>query len=157
MIFSTPSAYAIRSLSELGARAGSGSLMLDDILDGTDLPRMFVAKLFQQLVKAGVLKSTKGRRGGFALARPAHSISLSEIVAAIDPGASPENCVLGMGKCDDTLPCAQHDLYKPIRQRLNDYLRTTTLADHVASLKSKPAWHRIRGSKESAGARKEPS
>jgi len=42
------------------------------------------------------------------------------------------------------MPCAQHDLYKPIRQRIKDYLRTTTAADLAASLKSKQAWQRAR-------------
>ena len=42
------------------------------------------------------------------------------------------------------MPCPQHDLYKPIRQRLKDYLITTTLADLAASLRAKQAWQKMR-------------
>jgi Rrf2 family iron-sulfur cluster assembly transcriptional regulator len=155
MIFSTPVAYAIRGLAELAARAGTGSLMLEQLTAGTDLPRGFLAKLFQKLVKARILTSVKGRRGGFALARAPHAISLMQIVAAMGEGEAIAGCVLGMPQCNEQTPCSQHDLYKPIRQRLYDYLQTTTLADLAVSLKSKPAWHRIREAQESVAQAKE--
>lgn len=145
MIFSTPTAYAIRGLVELAARAGNESLMLEELAVGTDLPRQFVRKLFAKLVRAEILVSTKGRSGGFRLARPAHDISLMQIVSAIDGEDVATGCALKLGRCSDTEPCAQHDLYKPIRQRLVDYLQTTTLADLSASLKSKPAWRELCG------------
>ncbi|HWE97466.1 MAG TPA: Rrf2 family transcriptional regulator [Tepidisphaeraceae bacterium] len=141
MLYSTTTQYAIRGLSELAGRAGAKkSMMLDELVEGTTLPREFLAKVFQRLVKAGVLTSMKGRGGGFALARPPHEISLMQIIEAAD-GDSPVNgCVIGLDRCDESMACPQHDLYKPIRQRLGDYLETTTLADLAASLKSKPAW-----------------
>src|SRR3954452_20494714 len=91
MIFSSATEYAIRGLSELAARgvggpAGTtgGRVLLDDLVAGTDLPRDFLAKIFQRLARAGVLASAKGRGGGFSLARPAHSITLLEVVIALD-------------------------------------------------------------------------
>ncbi|HZK80193.1 MAG TPA: Rrf2 family transcriptional regulator [Humisphaera sp.] len=137
MFFSTTTQYAIRGLSELAVRAGQESMMLDQLIAGADLPREFLAKIFQQLVKARILTSSKGRGGGFALARPTHQISLMQIIHAIDGPTACDGCVLGLKECTDQAPCSQHDLYKPIRQRLNDYLSTTTLADLAASLKCK--------------------
>ena len=142
MIFSNATEYAIRGLSELAARGVNGPLMLDELVEGTDLPRDFLAKIFQKLVKAGVLRSAKGRGGGFTLGRAPHEINLIEIVEAIEGPQLLDACVVGLDKCNDHAPCSQHDLYKPIRQRLKDYLRTTTLADLAASLRSKPAWRR---------------
>ena len=137
MLYSTTTEYAIRGLSELAARAGSKSMMLDQLTQGTTLPREFLAKVFQQLVKGGILTSAKGRGGGFALARPTHEISLLQIIDAIDGPAVCDRCVVGLEQCNDTMRCPQHDLWKPIRQRLKDYLQTTTLADLAVSLKSK--------------------
>ena len=140
MMFSSATEYAIRGLSELAARNSDSPVLLDELVAGTGLPRDFVAKIFQRLVRAGILRSAKGRGGGFALARPQHEITLMDIVEAVDGPQSTEGCVVGFERCNDQMPCAQHDLYKPIRQRLKDYLRTTTLADMAASLRTKQAW-----------------
>jgi Rrf2 family transcriptional regulator, iron-sulfur cluster assembly transcription factor len=142
MIFSSSTEYAMRGLSELAGRVSAGDMvMLDEIVSGTDLPRDFVAKIFQRLVRAGILRSAKGRGGGFALARPPHEITLMNIVEAMEGPQRLDQCVVGLEKCNDHMPCPQHDLYKPIRQRLKDYLNTTTLADLAASLKTKQSWH----------------
>ena len=151
MIFSAATEYAMRGLSELAARGVGGRIMIDELVAGTTLPRDFLAKVFQRLAKAGVLASTKGRGGGFALARPAHAISLLDVFTAMEGAAGMDRCVVGLKECNDAAPCPQHDLYKPIRQRLKDYLSTTTLADTGALLRSKSAWRDGR-----AAARKQP-
>jgi Rrf2 family protein len=145
VIFSNPTEYAIRALSELILMAGestpskprAGLVMLDKLTEQASLPREFLAKIFRQLVERGILISAKGPGGGFALARPAHDITLLQVVDAVDGGSQVEGCVVGLAKCNDHMPCPQHDLFKPIRQRLRNYLATTTLADTAASLKEK--------------------
>jgi len=84
MIFTSTTEYAIRGLSELASRSTGGSMLLDQLVAGTDLPRDFMAKIFQRLVKGRLLRSAKGRGGGFTLARPAHEITLMNIVEAIE-------------------------------------------------------------------------
>lgn len=145
-MFTTTTEYAIRGIAELASRVEPGHpLLLDELVKGTDLPRDFLAKVLQRLVKAGLLRSAKGRGGGFSLPRPPHEITLLHIVNAIDGPERLDRCVLGLSRCNDEMPCAQHDLYRPIRQRLNAYLESTTVADLAASLKSKSAWQRLRG------------
>lgn len=157
MIYSTAVEYAIRGVAELAARAGTGRLLLDDLVAGTGLPRDFVAKVFQKLVHADVLLSAKGRGGGFSLARPAHEITLMHIVEAVEGPQAYDRCVVGFERCNDNMPCAQHDLYKPIRQRIKDYLNTTTAADLAASLRAKQAWHLGRAAAREAGTDSGPS
>jgi Rrf2 family protein len=142
MIYSTAAEYAIRGLSEIAARGLNGRVLLDDVVAGAGLPRDFMAKVFQKLVHAGVLRSAKGRGGGFALSRPAHEITLMQVVEAVDGPQPYDRCVIGLARCSDDMPCAQHDLYKPIRQRIKDYLNTTTAADLAASLRAKQAWQK---------------
>lgn len=144
MIFAGPTEYAIRGLSELAARSGGKRVLLGELTAGSDLPHDFLAKIFQKLTKAGILVSAKGRGGGFLLARAAHDITLMQIVEAMEGPQPYDRCVIGLEACNDHMPCAQHDLYKPIRQRLKDYLTTTTLADLASSLRSKQAWHKLR-------------
>jgi Rrf2 family protein len=148
VIFSNPCEYAIRALSELVIMSQEspaqgttsrrpGYVMLDKLTDQAKLPREFLAKIFRQLVEGGILMSAKGPGGGFSLARPAHDISLLQVMEVVDSGHQIDGCVVGLAQCNDHMPCPQHDLFKPIRQRLRAYLDTTTLADTAASLKEK--------------------
>lgn len=137
MIYSNACAYAIRALTRLAALRPDGYALLDELCEGSDLPRHFVAKIFQDLVRKGLLLSAKGRGGGFALARPPENISLHEIVSAIDGTEQLEACVIGFARCDDRQPCPQHDGWKPIRQQLRTYLQNTTLADMAEALDRK--------------------
>ncbi|HVT88048.1 MAG TPA: Rrf2 family transcriptional regulator [Tepidisphaeraceae bacterium] len=143
MIFTSATEYAIRGLAELASRSTGGNMLLDQLVTGTDLPRDFMAKIFQKLVHGGILISAKGRGGGFAVARPAHQITLMEVVEAMEGPQLLDRCVVGLEACSDSMPCPQHDLYKPIRQRLKDYLNTTTVADMASSLKAKQAWREV--------------
>jgi Rrf2 family iron-sulfur cluster assembly transcriptional regulator len=143
VIFSTPTEYAIRGLAELALRGHGHAMLLDQLVPGTGLPRDFLGKIFQRLVKAEILRSARGRGGGFVLARPAPDITLRHIVEALDGPQLLDGCVVGLEKCNDQMPCAQHDLFKPIRQRLRDYLDHTTLSDLAASLKVKAAWRKV--------------
>jgi Rrf2 family transcriptional regulator, iron-sulfur cluster assembly transcription factor len=127
MIYSNACAYAIRALTRLTLIRPDGYVLLDELCEGTDLPRHFVAKIFQDLVRKGLLVSAKGRGGGFALARKPKDISLYEIVEAVDGTSSLNACVVGMARCDDKQPCPQHDQWKPLRNELKDFLEKTNL------------------------------
>ena len=143
MIFTSATEYAIRGLAELASRSSGTNMLLDQLVVGTDLPRDFMAKIFQKLVRGGILVSAKGRGGGFALARPGHDITLMQVVEAMEGPQLLDRCVVGLERCNDHMPCPQHDLYKPIRQRLKDYLNTTSIADLASSLKAKQAWREV--------------
>lgn len=152
MIFTNATEYAIRGLAELAGRTTGGNMLLDQLVTGTDLPRDFMAKIFQKLVRGQILISAKGRGGGFALARPGHQITLMQVIEAMEGPQLLDRCVVGLDRCNDAMPCPQHDLYKPIRQRLKDYLNTTSVADLASSLKAKQAWREIHESDGGANA-----
>ena len=137
MIYSNACAYAIQAMTRLAALRPDGYVLLDELCEGSDLPRHFVAKIFQDLVRKGLLASAKGRGGGFALARTPDKISLFDIVSVIDGTDHLEACVVGMAKCDDKQPCPQHDQWKPIRSQLRNYLKTTTLENMAQTLVQK--------------------
>lgn len=132
MIYSNACAYAIRAMARLALLRPDGYLLLDELCNGTDLPRHFVAKIFQDLVRRGLLVSAKGRGGGFALARKPASITLYDIVEVVDGVDQFDQCVVGMAKCNDTQPCPQHDQWKSIRTQIKKFLMQTTL-DRMAS------------------------
>jgi len=137
MIYSNACAYAIRGMTRLAMLRPDGYVLLDELCEGTNLPRHFVAKIFQDLVRKGMLTSAKGRGGGFALARPAKKITLYDIVELIDGIESLEACAVGLAQCSDTQPCPQHDQWKPIRCDLKKFLLSTTLDIMATSLDKK--------------------
>lgn len=138
MIYSSACAYAIRALSRLALLRPDGYVLLDELCSkDSDLPRHFVAKIFQDLVRKGLLLSAKGRGGGFALSRPPSKITLYDIVAIVDGTEDFEACVVGFARCDDKQPCPQHDQWKGIRNSLRAYLQKTTLADMANALENK--------------------
>ncbi|MEX0774354.1 MAG: Rrf2 family transcriptional regulator [Phycisphaeraceae bacterium] len=134
MIYSNACAYAIRAMTRLAMMRPDGYVLLDELCEGSDLPRHFVAKIFQDLVRKGLLTSAKGRGGGFALARKPDKISLYDIVAIVDGAEQLDRCVVGMARCDDKQPCPQHDQWKPLRNQIKTFLAHTTLADMSQSL-----------------------
>lgn len=128
MIYSNACAYAIRALSRLALLRPDGYVLLDEICDESDLPRHFVAKIFQDLVRKGLLISAKGRGGGFALARPADQMTIYDIVEAVDGVERLNQCVVGLSHCDEKQPCPQHDHWSPIRGQVKRFLLETTLS-----------------------------
>lgn len=137
MMYSTTCSYAIRALCRLTLIDPAGYVRIQEVCEGSALPSYFVAKIFRDLVRAGILKSAKGRGGGYALARPAKEIRLFEIVDAIDGIAQYQQCVVGLEQCNDKQPCPQHEHFKAIRQRILSYLNGTTLADMSKALNKK--------------------
>ncbi len=137
MIYSNACSYAIRAMSRLALLRPDGYVLLDELCAGTDLPRHFVAKIFQELVRKNLLISAKGRGGGFALARKPSQITLYDIVAVVDGGEQFDHCVVGMAKCNDEQPCPQHDQWKTIRTAIKKFLVTTTLERMSSTLEKK--------------------
>src|SRR3954449_6997652 len=74
--------YALRALTEL-SRA-SGSLTTDAIATAQSIPRTFLSVILSQLGRAGLVKSRRGRAGGYTLARSADEITVAEVVRAVE-------------------------------------------------------------------------
>ncbi len=127
MIYSNACSYAIRALTRMNIIAGEQNVLLEDICANSDLPKQFVAKIFQQLTKTGIIKSIKGRGGGFAFNTPPSEIFLYQIVEIIDGPAPLDGCVVGLNICNDNTPCPQHEYWKPIKESLKNFLQKTSL------------------------------
>jgi Rrf2 family cysteine metabolism transcriptional repressor len=79
----TKSPYALRALAELG-RSGEGPVPIGDLARRRDIPVQFLEQLFAVLRRAGLLRSQRGVKGGYAFARPPGEITVLEIVELLD-------------------------------------------------------------------------
>ncbi len=83
ILFSRQCEYAIKAVVYLAVKKDGERVATNELTRRLNIPYHFVAKILQNLTKKGLLRSTKGPRGGFSLALPADEISFS-IVDAID-------------------------------------------------------------------------
>lgn len=108
-----------------------------DVAKEIDSPQAFTAKILQTLVKAGIIDSVKGVKGGFYI--PMRRISqtfLVQIVDAIDGDAVFRGCGLGLTQCNENHPCPFHDKIKRIRDELSTMLNSTNLEELAVGIKS---------------------
>ena len=86
-----------------------------------------LSKVLQRLTRAGLLQSTRGPKGGFALARPAGRISLLQVYEAIEGPFRPTSCLLGHPVCAGR-SCIFGNLLTNINREVHEYLSNTKLS-----------------------------
>jgi Rrf2 family protein len=139
MIHSSACEYAIRAMTYVAGFEPGTRLLARDISAHEKIPGPFLGKIFQTLVRAGLLKSSKGPGGGFSLAKDPETITLYDIYRAIDGTTYLDACAVGLARCSDDVPCPLHERWKPIRERIRTYLEETSLADMAMATRRKRA------------------
>lgn len=137
MIYSRSSEYAIRAFVHLAQVPEGKYAMVKNIAEEEDIPAHFLAKILQQLARKGLLRSSKGPTGGFALRVDPADIKLLDIVDALDGLAPYQQCASGLSECNDEMPCSMHDSWVALRSRIMDYLGRNSIADLVKALELK--------------------
>ena len=137
MIYSKSAEYAIRAFVHLAQVPEGKYAMVKNIAEAEGVPAAFVAKILQQLAKKGLLRSSKGPTGGFALRMDAAEIRLLDIVETVDGLAPYQQCASGLSECNDDVPCSMHDSWVILRSRIMDYLGNNTIADLAKALEQK--------------------
>jgi len=93
------------------------------------LPRNYLSKTLYRLAREGILASTRGRGGGFRLARPAARIHLLDVVGLFDRIGENRRCLLGRPVCSDRTACDAHGRWKDVAEQVAGFFRETTVAD----------------------------
>ena len=128
MLYTKSAEYAIQAMIYLAEKNTDDPTMVSEIAEAYEIPRQFLAKIAQTLVKHHLLDAIRGRNGGVKLAKPAKEIYIHQIVYAID-GAPPEHeqCVIGINECSDIAPCPFHHKWKIIREDIREMLMSENL------------------------------
>jgi Rrf2 family cysteine metabolism transcriptional repressor len=131
MKISTKARYGTRALLDLALNANGEIVQLKDIAKRQALSPSYLEHLFIPLIAAGLVKSTRGSRGGVALARPADEIRLREIVEALEGPIFLVECLSGTTVCPRSVACATQDIWSELNEAIGGVLTKTTLADLV--------------------------
>jgi Rrf2 family protein len=123
--------YALRAALFLAERGDETPARVGDLARALRVPQNYLSKTLHQLAKAGVLSSSRGKRGGFRLARDPRRIPLLEIVAPFERLTERSRCILGRSVCSDQSGCAAHERWKAVTELNTAFFRDTTLQDLV--------------------------
>ena len=129
LIFSRQCEYALQAMIYMSAQPKSKYTNINEISDRLDIPKPFLGKTLQLLVKGKVLASLKGPKGGFRLEKDPHEIALFHIVDAVDGTNFLTSCVLGFPECSNKNPCPIHSEWSHLRDRVYQMLVNRTIAD----------------------------
>jgi len=126
--------YALRALYALSADDARGPVLIADLSDRENIPHKFLEAILLELKNAGLLKSKKGKGGGYSLARSPDRITMGEVIRIIDGPLAPIPCVserafVRCEECVDETTCGTRQVMKKVRDAIAAILDGTTLAD----------------------------
>jgi len=138
MLLSHSTEYAIHSLFYLALQEGHRAVLVSDIARAQNVSESYLAKIFQSLVKAGLVRSYRGAKGGFHLARSPEEISLRDIVQAVEGSCPVFNCSALRRDCELTEGCRIIEAMNTAEEQFYQTLAQTTLKDLVDQAKGYP-------------------
>jgi Rrf2 family protein len=119
--------YALRAVLLLAARDGTEAVPVGEIAALLGVPRNYLGKTLQRLVKRGVLKSARGPGGGFALARDAARLPIGVVLSEFEVVEPDGRCMLGDVACDAAHPCSAHERWTAWSLALAGLMEDTTV------------------------------
>ncbi|MBI4397680.1 MAG: Rrf2 family transcriptional regulator [Candidatus Omnitrophica bacterium] len=128
-LYSKGCEYVMRALAQVGERKNGGCFSVRDICEKAELPEWYTRKIFQSLVRRGLLIGARGPGGGYQFGKPPKKISILAMIQAIDGEDVLEQCVMGPGKCNQRERCALHPIWLKIKASLLKELRASTIED----------------------------
>ena len=135
-MFSTSCHYGLQAMLFISLKYEKDkNVELTEIANKQDIPKHFLSKILQMLVKQKLLKSMKGPTGGFRLTRPPEKIRLIEVVEAIDGLDIFTQCGIGFKQCSDANPCPIHHDYKGVRDKVMELFETKSFAELIEEVK----------------------
>ncbi len=137
MKLSTRARYGTRALLELALRYKEGPVPLKDIARSQQVSVWYLEHLITPLIAAGIIRSTRGAKGGVWLAKPPEEIRLSEIIQLLEGSTAPVECVNNPETCSRSESCVTRDIWDELKKAIDGVLESTTLQDMVERQKRK--------------------
>ena len=119
--------YAIRCVYYLACKGGEVT-MVDEIARKMHSPKSFLAKILQKLARADIVKSYRGVKGGFQLARKPREITLLDVIEAIQGPVVMNICALDKKMCRLSSACSIHPVWVEVRKQVEKLLRKRSFA-----------------------------
>jgi Rrf2 family protein len=133
--------YALHGLAFLAVNQKKRPVPFNEILrflrtysDQLTLSNGYIAKIFQEVSRAGFAAAMPGPRGGYQLAKPAEEIRLVDVVSALDGPPTPECCLLAVGRCPREQNCGFRKVVQRAEEAFYRELEKETVASIAATM-----------------------
>ena len=132
MRLTTKGRFAVTAMLDLALYEADKPVTLAGISERQSISLSYLEQLFSRLRRQGLVTSVRGPGGGYRLAKPQDTISVSDIIAAVDELIDATQCG-GNENCKEDRRCMTHDLWTSLNGKILEYLSSITLADIVNS------------------------
>ncbi len=133
MRLTTRSSYGIRALINLAiAHGGERVLSIKHISRKEGISGVYLEQIFNRLKRRGLIKSIRGPKGGYVLAKDPAEVSIYEVVMALEGGVFPGRCVSRKGEkkmCEKTERCASKEVWDEVAMKIKETLGRFSLRD----------------------------
>jgi len=137
MKLSTRTRYGIRAALELAENESDKPLPLKIIAQRQDISIKYLEQLMSALRSGGVIRSVRGARGGYVLAKPPNQIKLIDVFGCLEGPVITAECVEDIDYCERAAECAARLLWVQVQEAIKNVLQSVTLQDLVDKVKDK--------------------
>jgi Rrf2 family protein len=121
--------YGLRAMIYLSSIPQEAVVPFREIARQMDVPEDFLAKILKTLVDTGLVKSTRGPHGGYALAKTPGDISFLDVIEAVEGPVALNVCLDGEDACGHSTACTMVSVWRMGQERMLDVYRQSRLSD----------------------------
>jgi Rrf2 family transcriptional regulator, cysteine metabolism repressor len=138
MKISTKGRYGLRALIDLAEYGRPNApVFLSDIAKRQSVSEKYLEHIFSALLKSGLVKAYRGRKGGYLLNKDPESITLNEVISILEGPCSLVDCVSDEKACPKTGTCVTRDVWKTLGNKIEEVLNGYTVASLLQMQKEK--------------------
>lgn len=130
MRLTTKGRFAVTAMMDIALQEGVRPVALSDISERQNISLSYLEQLFGKLRRRALVTSVRGPGGGYRISQPTETITIGEIIRAVDETVDATQCG-GLKNCKDDKECITHELWTGLNEHIFDYMDTVKLADLV--------------------------
>jgi len=137
MKLSTKIRYGARAMLTLASHYGEGPLELHEIAKKESISLKYLEQVIIPLRTAGLVKSVRGSKGGYSLARPPSEVSLKDLVEILEGPLNLVDCLGDPKRCERSTSCVTREIWNEVSEAIYTIFHSITLEDMVRRKKEK--------------------
>lgn len=132
MKISTKGRYALRMLCDLAVHIEEGYVSLKDIAERQNISKKYLEQIVPLMNKSGILRTNRGNRGGYMLAKKPEEITVCDVLRATEGSLAPVACLdYDVNECPHSNECATLYVWEGLYKQVTDYLNSISLQDII--------------------------